>query len=187
MLHKTVLATILSSSLYLSANEALPADEQRAIQENFFEQSREPGAVLFTPPTGWHIADPKQLPPSVKVMVVGKGSSTYPPSINLAIEEYPGTLKQYLQIVKEINDRSGGEWKDLGTIQTEAGEASLSQVDAKTKWGTERLMHAILIKNGTVYILTSAALKDEFPQYYKEFFLTMRSLRFNPDKPERDS
>lgn len=173
--------TFLALVFHLNANEPLPLDEEKALQEQIASQVMEPGAVMFTPPEGWHIADPKKLPPSVKVMVVGKGSSEYPPSLNLATEQYEGTLKQYLKIVKDINDRSGAEWKDLGTIRTQAGDASLSQVDAKTKWGTERLMHVILIKDGVVYILTAGALKDEFPRYYKEFFTSLRSLRFNKD------
>lgn len=163
----------------LVANETLPLDEEKALQQLNADQAQEPGAVLFTPPEGWHFADPKKLPRSVKVMVVGKSSSEYPPSLNLATENFNGTLKQYLKIVKDINDRSGAEWKDLGTIRTQAGEASFSQVDAKTKWGTERLMHVILIRDGIAYILTAGALKDEFPRYYKEFFTSMRSLRFN--------
>lgn len=176
-IHSFLLMTLMTSTLM--ANEALPPEEEKAIQQHNADQAQEPGAVLFTPPEGWHFADPKKLPRSVKVMVVGKSSSDYPPSLNLATEKFDGTLKQYLKIVKEINDRSGAEWKDLGTIRTQAGDASLSQVDAKTKWGTERLMHVILIRDGIVYIMTAGALKDEFPRYYKEFFTSMRSLRFN--------
>jgi hypothetical protein len=80
-----------------------------------------------------------------------------------------------------MNDAQGFEWKDLGTIRTEAGTASLSQVDTKTEWGSVRLMHVIMMKNGTVYILTASALKDEFSQFYKEFFAAMRSLRVAKD------
>lgn len=176
-IHFFILMILVASCLM--ANDALPPHEEKALQQQNADQAQEPGAVLFTPPEGWHFADPKKLPRSVKVMVVGKSSSEYPPSLNLATEKYDGTLKQYLKIVKEINDRSGAEWKDLGTIRTQAGDASLSQVDAKTKWGTERLMHVILIRDGIVYIMTAGALKDEFPRYYKEFFTSMRSLRFN--------
>ncbi len=174
-----ILSVLLFSAI--NANEALPVEEEKALQQQFATTANEPGALLFTPPPGWNVADPKKLPRSVKVMIVGKGSSEYPPSLNLATENFDGTLKQYLAIIKEINDRSGAEWKDLGTIRTEAGDASLSQVDAKTKWGMERLMHVILLKEGTIYILTAAALKDEFPRYYKEFFASMRTLRFNKD------
>ncbi len=134
---------------------------------------------MFTPPEGWGSLDPKKLPGSVKVMVVGKGSDTnYPPSINLGMEEYNGTLKDYLKIVKAINESQNAEWKNLGTIHTEAGRASLSQVDVSTSWGTIRLMHVILVKKGQAYIMTSAALRDEFPRFYSEFFNSMRSLRF---------
>lgn len=163
----------------LTAALSIPIEDEKAIQSHFADLAKEPGSVIFTPPTGWFLADPNALPPNVKVMVVGKGNSEYPPSLNLTTEKYSGTLKQYLKIVKSINDSKGDEWKDLGTIRTEAGEGSLSQVDIKSKFGTERLMHVILQKEGTIYILTAAALKNEFPKYYKDFFNSMRSLRIN--------
>lgn len=142
---------------------------------------QEPGTVTFAPPTGWRFADPKGLPKYVHVMVVGESQHGLPPSINLGTERFSGTLKAYLKIVKALNDKQGFEWKDLGSIQTEAGEASLSQVDSKTPWGDLRMMHVILLKNGTIYILTAAALKEEFPQFYKDFFQSLRSLHINKD------
>jgi hypothetical protein len=157
----------------------LPVDEDRSIQENFLNLAKQSDAVIFTPPSGWHLADPKSLPPSVKVMVVGKGEREFPPSINLGTEKYSGTLKQYLKRIKEINDSQGAVWKDLGKIRTQAGEASLSQVDTQTQWGNVRMMHAILKKEDMVYILTAASLKEEFPKHYKYFFNSLRSLRFN--------
>ena len=135
--------------------------------------------ALFTPPEGWHLADPKMLPPSVKVMVVGSGTQAFPPSINLGMENYKGTLKNYLQIVKTINESQGATWKDLGKIKTQAGIASLSQVDMTTEWGDVRMMHTILQKEGTVYIMTGASLKDEFSQFSPQFLNSFRSLRFN--------
>lgn len=133
--------------------------------------------VSFNPPVGWHLADAHLLPPHVKALVVGKGPSSFPPSLNLSCEPYQGTLRQYLKTVKNMNSAQGYEWKDLGTIQTEAGTASLSQVDTKSQWGDLRLMHVILLKNKTIYILTASALKSEFPQFYKDFFAAMRSLK----------
>ncbi|WP_096030661.1 hypothetical protein [Candidatus Protochlamydia naegleriophila] len=127
------------------------------------------------------MADSKLLPERVRLMVVGQGPSAFPPSMNLSLEPYSGSLKEYLKIIKNMNDAQGFEWKDLGTIRTEAGTASLSQVDTKTEWGNVRLMHVILLKNGTIYILTASALKDEFSQFYKEFFASMRSLRVAKD------
>lgn len=80
-----------------------------------------------------------------------------------------------------MNAAKGYEWKDLGTIQTQAGTGNLSQADTKTQWGNVRLMHVILIKNGNIYILTASALKEEFSIFYNEFFAAMRSLRIAKD------
>lgn len=152
-----------------------------SFEKEYIQTAQEPGAVIFNPPDNWHLADPQALPPSVKIMVVGKGDSDFPPSINLGTEHFSGSLKEYLKMIKTINDAQGSEWKDLGTIRTQAGTGSLSQVDAKTEWGEVRMMHVILMRDRTAYILTAAALKDEFAKYYKEFFKSMRSLRFNKD------
>lgn len=133
--------------------------------------------LTFTPPAGWVMADPKALPPTVKVMVVGKARSILPPSINLATEPYNGTLKEFLRKIKKMNEENGCPWKDLGTIRTQAGPASLSQADFPTKWGDMRMMHVILIRNGSVFILSASSLKAEFPLFYKDFFTSLRSLR----------
>lgn len=141
--------------------------------------AKSPQAVYFTPPEGWRQAESKSLSPNVKIMVVGKGKGEFPPSINLAVEPYKGTLKDYLKIVKSINASKGGNWKDLGKIRTDAGEGSLSQLDTKLQWGDVRMLHAIVSKNNTIYIMTAAALREEFPAYYKQFFDAMRSLHIN--------
>lgn len=163
------------------ANPSLARAELTTTSPSILTKPDAPGAVSFTPPTGWRLADTKDLPKHVHVMVVGQSQHGFPPSMNLGTERYPSTLKAYLKIVKGINDAQGFEWKDLGSIRTEAGEASLSQVDSKTPWGDVRMMHVILLKNGTVYILTAAALKEEFPQFYKDFFQSLRSLHINKD------
>lgn len=187
--HRFATATLLALSLSilpLNAEEVrLSSQEEASVQEQYANMIQEPGQVMFTPPEGWQMADPKALPASVKIMVVGKGEREFPPSINLGTEKYSGTLKQYLKTVKAINDSQGTEWKDLGTIKTEAGDASLSQVDAKTQWGNVRTMHVILLRDGTIYIMTAAATKEEFPKYYKDFFNAMRSLRVNKDLYEQ--
>lgn len=137
--------------------------------------------ITFTPPAGWVMGDASVLPPSVKVMVVGKAHSILPPSINLATEPYQGTLKQYLKTIKKMNDANGNPWKDLGTIRTQAGTASLSQVDFPSKWGDIRMMHVILVRNGHVYILSASSLKSEFPLFYNAFFSSLRSLKIVKD------
>lgn len=162
------------SILFFTPNFAaeIPSPSSSSIEE-----TDESGIVLFNPPIGWALADQKILPPSVKLMVVGKGSATFPPSMNLSTQPYNGTLKQYLKLIKTINDSQGYEWKDLGTIKTEAGNASLSQVDTKNEWGEIRQMHVVLLKNKQIYILTGAALREEYSQFYKVFFESFRSLR----------
>ncbi len=158
--------------------EAAQEETKPASSKPLGENSKAPAIVQFTPPQGWVAADSASLPPTVKAMVIGKGKGNFPPSINLGMEPYNGTVKQYLKIIKAINDSQGSQWKDLGTIRTSAGEASLSQVDTQTEWGDVRMMHVIIKKDGNIYILTAAAKKDEFASYYKTFFDSMRSLRF---------
>jgi hypothetical protein len=147
----------------------------------FSQEEKNMGIASFTPPKGWSLADESVLPPAVKIMVVGKGSGAFPPSMNLSTQPYRGTLKQYLKIIKSINDSQGYEWKDLGNIKTEAGVASLSQVDTKNEFGAIRQMHVVLLKNGQIYILTAAALKEDFSKFYKDFFDAFHSLKVNND------
>lgn len=134
--------------------------------------------LIFTPPPGWKNADCASLPKQVELMVVGKGAGDFPPSISLATEVYSGTLKQYLKRVKELNASKGFEWKDLGNIKTQAGNVSLSQTDSQSQWGNIRMMHVMLKKDDTIFILTAAALKEEFPKFYKEIFTSLRSIHF---------
>ena len=152
---------------------------ETAASHDYEEIANTPGAVMFVPPKNWKIADGKQLPDHVRFMVVGKGKYNFPPSINLSTEDYGGTLKEYLAIVKEINSSQGSEWKNLGIIKTEAGDVSLSQADAMTEWGQVRMMHVILLRDGVIYILTAAALKKEFPNLYPTFFKSLKSLKIN--------
>ncbi len=146
-------------------------------------------SVKFTPPPGWRFAEANALPPKVKVMVVGKGSYTFPPSMNLGVgsEHFTGTLKEYLKRVKSINDAKGIQWKSLGTLQTEAGTASLSQADMHNEWGDVRMMHAMIKYDDKIYILTAASLKDEFPVFYKDFFNALKSLRIEHDGSSQKS
>lgn len=159
-----ILATWLLTGSLSAYGEKIPSEDVEAVQ--------------FTPPTGWRYAEPHPSLKNVRIMVVGEGKNAFPPSINLAIMPFKGNLKAYLKNVKSINEAHGDVWKDLGTIRTEAGDASLSQLDTKVTWGDVRMMHVILIKNETAYVLTVASLKEEFSKYYKDFFRAMRSLRF---------
>lgn len=140
-------------------------------------------SLTFIPPSGWKMVDKSKLTPSVLAMVLGTSDTNFPPSINLAFQNESGTLKQFLKFVKQINEADGIEWKDLGTIRTQAGDASLSQLDLKTEWGVVREMQVIYVKDDVAYILTAAALKDEFPKFYKDFFASLRSLKVEKLEP----
>lgn len=160
-------------------SEQIPAHQSKAPAAPFksLSSSEENEHIaFFTPPSDWHLAETDKLAKSVKVMVIGKAKSSFPPSMNLATQPYAHSLKKYLSLVKDKNKAEGYEWKDLGTIKTKAGVASLSQVDTRTEWGTVRLMHVILLKKGHIYILTASALANEFAFYYKDFFDAMKSL-----------
>jgi hypothetical protein len=143
--------------------------------------------VQFTPPAGWRSIDAAQLPRNVKAMVVGQGSTDFPPTMNLGIEAFTGSLEDYLKIVKKINDSQNASWKNLGEIETEAGTASLSQVELTRNYGKVRLVHAILVKDGFAYILNGAASASEFTSYYPEFLKAMRSLRLTTLEPVTES
>lgn len=144
------------------------------LNENNINQIQE--LITFNPPKGWKAADTKELSPLIKTMLIGTGKEDFPPSITLAVEPFEGTLKDYLKIVKNINDEQKTEWKNLGKMTTKAGVANLSQFDEKSNWGLVRTMTAILVKNGNAYILSATALKSEFSGFYKDFFEAMKSF-----------
>lgn len=173
-LQKLVVLCLCMPSMAYSREAEKPVTPQ-------FADIDEPGALTFKPPKEWKLANPEDLSPRVKLMIVGKGSGYYPPSINVGTEPYKGTLRDYLRMVKKVNEGLGSEWRDLGTIETLSGKASLSQVDMNTEWGQVRLMHVILVKNRNVYVVTAGALKEEFSKHYNDFFEAFRSIQLNPD------
>lgn len=170
-----IVKLLLCGSLPLSA---LSANQGEALFKNSDEVK-----IQFTPPEGWRMADKKDLPKHVLALVIGKGKEDFPPSMNLGYDPFSGSMKDYLKVIKEINLSQGCILKDLGTISTGAGDASLSQFDEKTEWGEVRQMHAILIHEGVAYILTASALKEEFPKFYQQFFKAMQSLRIDAGTP----
>ncbi|MCB1134986.1 MAG: hypothetical protein KDK78_01855 [Chlamydiia bacterium] len=143
------------------------------------EMAQKPGECFFDAPSHWWVVDPKILPKNVKILVKAPEANKYPPCANLAVDKVNCDLKTYLKRIKALNDAEGLAWRDLGSIQTKAGTASLSQVDTETNWGPVRMMHAIFIRDVQAHILTCAALKSEFPRYYDTFFEMMQSMRVN--------
>lgn len=133
-------------------------------------------SATFKAPEGWRQVDERDLPKSVKFMAMGPTTTYFPPSINLGVDEHKGTLSDYLKIVKKINESHGTEWRDLGMIQTKAGSASLSELVMPTEWGEIRMMHVIYLKEGMAYILTAAAMKEEFSSLLPRFYEAFRSF-----------
>lgn len=165
------LITIFPSSLSSKSNEM--SDQTNISSQHFsFE------GCTFTPPQDWSFVNPEDLPKQVKVLVQGKGKYELSPSINLSVESTSLDLKSYLNAVKELHESSSNaQWKKLGTIQTQAGPAMLTQVEMETKWGPARMMQTIMIRNHHAYILTTTARPEEFPHFYKDFFQSIQSLR----------
>lgn len=136
----------------------------------------------FDPPSDWDCADPKALSSLVQVGFVGKGKKLFRPSLNLALEEIDCGMKEYLKAVKEIHESDPHtRWRDLGALRTKAGEARLTEISRKTKWGDVRMLQSILIHQNKAYILTGAVLRDEFSEQYKPLLKAMRSMRITDD------
>jgi len=121
----------------------------------------------FIPPSTWEQVDPKLLSPTVIIGYVDKSKTGFLPSINLAKENVNVSLSNYLLEVKKLYQKNkNNRWRDLGYIVTKAGKARLTEIDTKNKWGEVRILQLIFMKNSTVYVLTSSALKKDFHQFY---------------------
>ncbi|PIS03154.1 MAG: hypothetical protein COT85_03775 [Chlamydiae bacterium CG10_big_fil_rev_8_21_14_0_10_42_34] len=136
----------------------------------------------FIPPDGWEIAQLKNPSPYVQIGFIGKGSTDFRPSINLATEEVDVSLKEYVKAVKELQaiDQST-TWRDLGKLTMRGGKGRLIEISRKTPFGDSRILQAIFVKGGTAYILTAAVLKDDLPKYQAEILKTFQSLTVAPD------
>lgn len=169
----SLLLLCLSCSHQVAVKDVEPIIYQEAPPQSITQ----PQALLFDPPAGWYHAE-KPDSPYVKLFIVGTGQKGYPPSINLCIEPFKGSLQEYLKIVQKINQEEGGIWKDLGSCQTPAGKGDLSQLDVMTPYGALRMLHFIMADGDNTYIFTATARRDEFFLYYKDFFTAIQSLRF---------
>lgn len=145
-------------------------------------ESPESIQCFFVPPEGWEIADPKTFSPQVKIAFLKRGNKGFCPSINLAIEETQVSLNDYLKAVKAIHEQNrNNHWRALGKVRTPAGLAQLTEIDCATELGAIRILQLILMKEGRAYVLTAAARKEEFSDYYKEIQSAFRSLTLTSD------
>ncbi len=136
----------------------------------------------FLPPSDWELADPSTLSPHVLVGFIGKNTSGFRPSLNLAEEEVDISMDEYLQVVKKIHEKHPHtRWRDLGRFTCKAGVGRLTEIDTRTEWGEARLLQMMVLHENKVHILTAAASKEEFPQLYIAFRDAMRSLAVTDD------
>ncbi|HSX10541.1 MAG TPA: hypothetical protein VLF94_02340 [Chlamydiales bacterium] len=137
---------------------------------------------LFQPPADWEIAHLKTPSPEIHIGFLAKGSGEFRPSINLATEEIDGTLKEYVKAVKELHlSEPKVQWRDLGKFATRAGEGRLTEVTKPSAWGEMKIFQAIVVKDDTAYILTSAVLKKDLSRYHTSILNAFRSLNLVPD------
>lgn len=133
---------------------------------------------FFIPPKGWEIADPKMLAPSVRICFLGKNSKGLPPTINLATESVDVTLDAYVEEVRKIHRADPNcRWRDLGKFTALMGSGRLMELEIPTELGPARMVQLVVIKDKVAYILTAAALKEEFSKHYKTFDVVLHSLQ----------
>jgi hypothetical protein len=172
--------TFALSALLLSAT-ALDASAEPA-KEQVLTSEKKSKIPLFIPPKGWECALPKNLSPHVHVGFIGKGSSQFHPSINLATEEVDIPLKEYVKAVKEIHlAEKNTTWRDLGKFSMRGGVGRLTEISSSSPWGEVKMLQAILVEENVAYILTSAALKKEYQTLQKEILQSLQSLTLAPD------
>lgn len=136
----------------------------------------------FIPPESWDLADPTTLSQAVKIAFLTKGSKGFCPSINLAIEKTHVSINEYLKAVKAIHEQDrSNQWRALGKVKTQSGLAQLTEIDSPSEYGPIRLLQLILLKDGYAYVLTAAALKEEFSAHYQAFQTAFRSLTLTTD------
>ena len=120
--------------------------------------------------------------PHVKIGFVGKGSTEFRPSMNLATEEVDVSLKEYVKAVKELQLADPSvHWRDLGKFPMQGGVGCLTEMSNTSPWGEIKVLQAFLVLRNTAYILTAAVLKKDFPRFQAELLQSFRSLAVVPD------
>lgn len=136
----------------------------------------------FIPPSGWEIAQIDKLSPYVQIGFVGKGTSLFRPSINLALEDVDTPLKEYVKAVKQIHlSEPNTKWRDLGKFPMNGGEGRLTEITSLSPLGEVKILQAIYVKDQTAYILSAAVLKEDLLKIQSQLLKSFQSLRIVPD------
>lgn len=141
---------------------------------------------ITTPPKGWEcIEDPEQLPQKVKVIYVSNSSAQnrFTPSMNVASEETTLSLDEYTLSAKSYHEKQERtKCTQLGAVKTNEGKATLLQIDSPSQWGDIRFLQAILVHEGTAYVITATCRKQEFAQISAPILKAIQSFSLPVDR-----
>ena len=181
-MNKIALIACIFLTCLLHAEKNTPLCDEIATEATILSQSKEP-FCYFIPPRGWQIADQSSLGSQVKMAFVKKSKTdAFCPSMNLVIERVEGNLASYISDVKAIHEQDRkNQWRKLGKVKTCAGEGQLTEIDTSCPAGPVRILQLILLKDMHAYIVTAAALKKDFCNYYSQFQQAFRSLTITED------
>lgn len=136
----------------------------------------------FIPPAGWEIAKLTNPSPYIQIGFLGKGSTAFRPSVNLAFEDVDVNLKEYVKAVKKIHLADPNtKCRDLGKFNMRAGEGNLLDITVSSPQGEIKQLQALFVKDSKAYILTIAVLKDDLPQLRAEMIQSLQSLNLIPN------
>lgn len=139
----------------------------------------------FDPPKDWSPAlNLEKQSEFVKIIFFSKGKTEYPNNMNLAMEplENSLSLKGYVKIAKDLHvDDRDTEWRDLGSFQTKSGKGQLTEITTKNEFGIVKQLQLIFLKNSMAYILTGAAIKEDFPKVRNLLIRSFRTLKVTKD------
>lgn len=139
----------------------------------------EKGCLL--PPEGWENAPIESLSPRIQAAFVLKKWQRFRPSINLSVEPLSASLEEYVQAVRHLHEQHPStRWRYLGSMDTGAGLGALTELDMTTEWGDVRMLQLLIVREGNAYTVTGAALKSDFPKYYKIFHKTLKNFHCLP-------
>ena len=132
--------------------------------------------ITFTPPKDWKALEDKQG----HVSFVTPELKQIRPSINLVTEPYTGTLDDYVLAVQKVHESNKkNTYTTLGSLETSAGLAHISQIDTKNGFITMRTLQCILTKNGKAMIITATAPLPSYDAYHNTFLTAFRTLTFD--------
>ncbi len=143
--------------------------------------------AYFIPPQEWDVIYDAPSP-LVKITFVGKAKKNCRPLINLATEEVDISLKEYVTIVKKKCEQDPHkQWQDLGKFSTQAGEGKLTKIIEKKGGNSLCRLQLILLKNGTIYVLTTNCLEEQFAEFSAQFYASLKSFTITSDLVEAAS